>query len=102
VRAFWKGRIYMKTIDDDTLDIIQKRLPKTPREILMRDLSAAREDASDAGMMETAATEKEIQVRGEINNIAADKLPPAEKVYDFSLIREILTELAAANWRPTP
>jgi len=102
LRALWKGRIYMKTVDGGTIDVVQKRLPKMPRETLASDLDAARDDSSDDGTIALASVEKELAVRAEILGIAPDKVLPADKVYDFSLMREILAELKAANWRPAP
>ncbi len=44
---------------------------------------------------------RELAVRGELLDLTADKIPPAAKVYDFSLIEEVERELRAANWNPT-
>jgi hypothetical protein len=40
-------------------------------------------------------------VRAELLDVAPDKVPPPEQVYDFSVIREVIAELKAANWHPT-
>jgi hypothetical protein len=50
--------------------------------------------------MSLAAAAKEIALRGELLGLAPDKIMPAEKVYDFSVVAEVDRELKAAGWKP--
>jgi hypothetical protein len=102
LRALWKGAIYLKTETAGMVQVMEKRLPHATRETQLRDIEGAREDLSVDGTIPLAATTRELAVRGELIGLAPDKLPPPDKVYDFSLMREIVAELEATNWKPTP
>ena len=100
LRALWKGRLYMLAETDGTIEVMLKRLPKVPKETHLSDLTAAREENNPTGILPLDAAAKELAVRGELLNIAADKVLPPEKVYDFSLIEEIAREIK--DWKPSP
>lgn len=40
-------------------------------------------------------------VKAGLMNVAPDKIPPVDKIYDFTLVRSINAELDAARWKPT-
>ena len=44
---------------------------------------------------------QEADVRAEIINVPKDKIPPLEKIYDFSIVREATQELQREGWKPT-
>lgn len=101
LRALWKGTLYMQAQKQGMTDILQKRLPTTSRDQLLSGIDAAVEDVDTDGEMPMAAAAKELGVRAELLNVPQDKVPPPEQVYDFSIIREVIKELEAENWRPT-
>jgi NitT/TauT family transport system substrate-binding protein len=101
LRALWKGTLYMQAEKQGMADILQKRLSTAARDHLLSGLDAAIEDVDTDGEMEMAAAAKELAVRAELLGVPPDKIPPPAQVYDFSIIREVIKELAAESWRPT-
>ena len=101
LRALWKGTMYMEAQKQGMADILQKRLPGATRDQLLSGIELAIEDVDRDGEMEMAAAAKELTVRAELLGVPADKIPPPEAVYDFSIIREVIRELNAEAWRPT-
>ena len=100
LRALWRGTIYMMTQREGTIAIMQKLLPKISREALERDYVGAVDDQDDDGVMSMQALSKELAVRAEVLNVPPDKIPPPQKIYDFSIIEGVIKELKSANWRP--
>jgi NitT/TauT family transport system substrate-binding protein len=98
LRAIWKGTLHLQAHPDDAIDALHVRMPKLDRASMIPDMKGAIEDLDKDGeiSMETAAGE--LAIRGELLNMKpADILAP-EKLYDFSVIREVRQELA--NWKP--
>jgi NitT/TauT family transport system substrate-binding protein len=100
LRALWKGTIYMMTQREGTIAIMQKLLPKISREALERDYVGAVEDQDDDGVMSMQSLSRELAVRAEVLDVPSDKIPPPQKIYDFSIIEGVIKELKSANWRP--
>jgi NitT/TauT family transport system substrate-binding protein len=98
LRAVWKGTIFLMTDREGVLALMRKRLPTMQDDILVPDVEGGMKDVDDDGVMSIETAAKELAVRGEINNVSPDKIPPPEKVYDFSLIREVTAELK--GWKP--
>ena len=101
VRAFWKGTLYMMQQPDGMTDILHKRVPQFARDVVKADVEGGIEDIDDDGQLSPEALKREIAVRGEILEMAPDKLPAPEKVYDFSVIAEVIAELKTQGWKPT-
>jgi ABC-type nitrate/sulfonate/bicarbonate transport system substrate-binding protein len=100
MRALRKGYVYMREQRDGAVDIVHKRIPKTPREAVAEDLNGSVEDQNVEGFMSLAAAQKEMALRAELLGLAPDKIPPAEKVYDFSLVQQVDRALQTAGWKP--
>ena len=101
VRAFWKGTLYMMAEPEGMTDIMMKRVPQFSRDVVKKDVEGGIEDIDDDGQLTPEAAKRELAVRGEILDIPSDKLPAADKVYDFSVITEVIAELNAQGWKPT-
>jgi NitT/TauT family transport system substrate-binding protein len=101
LRALWKGMIYMQVEREGTVELMQRRVPRLSHEEHVRDLEAAIEDRDEDGILPAESSAKELAVRGELMGLAPDAVLPPAQVYDFSLIREVTAELAAAKWRPS-
>jgi len=99
-RAIRMGQTYMRTFRDESVDIVHKRIPSVAREAIGDDLDGSVEDQNVEGSMSLAAAAKEIALRGELLGLTPDKIMPAEKVYDFSVVAEVDRELKAAGWKP--
>jgi ABC-type nitrate/sulfonate/bicarbonate transport system substrate-binding protein len=100
LRAIWKGTIYMFAHEDGTVDAMQKRLPKIAPATILRDVKGGIEDCDEDGTISEDAQTRELAVRGELLGIKPEQLLPISKVYDFTLIREVVAELKAQNWKP--
>jgi NitT/TauT family transport system substrate-binding protein len=102
LRAVWKGTLYMTAHKDGTIEVMQKKLPMTAREIIVRDVEGGIEDLNRSGVLAKENLIKELAVRGELLNMKPEQVAPPEKVYDFSIIEEVIAELKSANWSPKP
>jgi NitT/TauT family transport system substrate-binding protein len=100
LRAVWKGTIVMMTDTEGTIAEMQKRMPKTAHDVIVRDAEGGIEDVNRSGVISPDAQAKELAVRAELLNMPPDKIPPIDKVYDFSIVKEVIAELKAENWRP--
>jgi hypothetical protein len=52
------------------------------------------------GTVPVAVQRQEISLRGRLLGVAKDKLPPPEKVFDFSPMQEANKELDNQGWKP--
>jgi ABC-type nitrate/sulfonate/bicarbonate transport system substrate-binding protein len=99
-RAIRKGQAYMRSFTEESVDIVHKRVPKVSRDAIRDDLVGSVEDQNVAGSMSLDAAAKEMALRGELLGMAPDKIMPAEKVYDFSVVADADRSLQAAGWKP--
>jgi ABC-type nitrate/sulfonate/bicarbonate transport system substrate-binding protein len=99
-RAIRKGQAFMRAFTEESVDIVHKRAPKLDRAAIKEDLLGSVEDQNVEGSMSMAAANKEISLRGELLGMAPDKIMPAEKVYDFSVVADADRTLRAAGWKP--
>jgi ABC-type nitrate/sulfonate/bicarbonate transport system substrate-binding protein len=99
-RAIRKGQTYMRTFPAESVEIVHKRIPNISPDAIRDDLDGSVEDQNVAGSMSMTAAGKEIALRGELLGMAPDKIMPAEKVYDFSVVADADRALQAAGWKP--
>jgi NitT/TauT family transport system substrate-binding protein len=99
LRAAWKGTKFMQAHPDKATDFLHKRTPKISREAIHESVEAAVEELAPEGEVSLEDAGKELAVRGEMLSIPPDKLLPVAKLYDFTLIREVVRELR--DWKPT-
>jgi hypothetical protein len=101
LRAMWKGTLYSVEQPEGMADILQKRMTANyGREQILADIAGATEDVNLTGIMSPGATTRELLVRGEIVGQAPNTIPAPEKVYDFTLIQQVIAELKASGWKP--
>ena len=81
-------------------DIQYSSSPDSAMSAIREDLLGSVKDQNVAGSMSLDAAAKEIALRGELLGLAPDKITPAEKVYDFSIVADADTSLAASGWKP--
>ena len=98
LRAAWKGTQFIMTHREATYDLMHKRTPRASRATIVEDVDGAVEDLDSDGEAPLDEAQKELAVRAEMMKIPADKATPADKVYDFTLIREMIRELK--DWKP--
>jgi len=100
LRAVWKGTIVMLTDTKGTIAEMQKRLSKTAPDVVARDAEGGIEDVNPTGVISRESQAKELAVRGELLNMKPDAVAAPEKIYDFSVIEEVIAELKASGWKP--
>ena len=99
--ALRKGARYMTTFPNAAIDVLHKRLPKAPQDALQTDMDEYLKVFIPKGTISLEAAQHELDTRGEIMKVPPGKVPTADKVYDFSLVREIDHDLDASGWKPT-
>ena len=53
---------------------------------------------TDDGSMPVEVQQRDATVRAALNGIAT--VPPADQMYDYSVMREVHRELRASGWKP--
>jgi hypothetical protein len=71
------------------------------REALVTSFRISQAGATKDGTLTREIQQAELDVRGELLGIPKDKLPPLDKVFDFSLVDEVNRELDAQGWKPS-
>ncbi len=99
LRAVEKGLAYTAAFPEPTVDILTKYNPKTKREALADTLDETLAGKTD-GTISEELQRQEATTRAEVIGLAKDKVPPLDKIYDFHLTKQVVHELAAANWKP--
>jgi NitT/TauT family transport system substrate-binding protein len=100
LRALWKGTIHLQKEPEATLEIMAKKLPKLSPKALRFDYDGAIEDLDTDGTISRDAQMRELATRAELMNVAADKVPPPDRVYDFTIVQSVIRDLSAGGWRP--
>ncbi|HXQ51008.1 MAG TPA: ABC transporter substrate-binding protein [Stellaceae bacterium] len=102
LRAVWKGTLYLMTQRDGVTALLRQRDPSLKDDILIPDVEGGMADVQRDGAMSMDAAARELAARAELNGIAPDKVPSPERVFDFSVIREVIAEIEASGWKPAP
>jgi ABC-type nitrate/sulfonate/bicarbonate transport system substrate-binding protein len=100
LRAIWKGTLHLQAHPDDAVAALHARIPKIDRNALVRDMKGAIEDLDKDGEISNETAARELGIRGEILNMKPEQVLTPEKLYDFSVIREVRAELAKEGWKP--
>jgi len=102
IRAIIKGARYEKAFKSQTVAIVGKyqkdadpRASEVEYDEFMRVVT--RDFTVDNDLIAS-----DLAVRAGLIGLAKDQVPPVDKIYDFSLVRAVNSELAASHWRPTP
>jgi ABC-type nitrate/sulfonate/bicarbonate transport system substrate-binding protein len=98
LRAIWKGTLHLQAYPDDAIDALHVRMPKLDRASMIPDMQGAIEDLDKDGEISMETASGELAIRGELLNMKPEQILAPEKLYDFSVIREVRQELA--NWKP--
>ena len=101
MRALIKGRRYAGAFEKEAVDSVQKRNTVMSREALVDGFRISQAGATKDGTIPLATQNLEIRLRAEQLNLAADKIPGPEKVFDFSVLEEVNRELDSQGWKPT-
>ncbi len=101
VRAIVKGARYEKAFKRETVDFVvkyQKPVSHAHASEVEYDyyMRASTRDLTFANDLIAA----DLAIRAALADLPADKLPPIDKIYDFSIVRAVNAELDAAHWKP--
>ena len=99
LRALWKGTIYLQKNPAGTKEIMSRKLPNLTPQAIDFDYDGAIEDLDTDGVTSREGQARELAERAELLKVPADKVPPPEQVYDFSLIEAVKKELQ--GWQPS-
>jgi NitT/TauT family transport system substrate-binding protein len=100
-RALVQGRRFASAFEKEAVDSVHKRVPMSAREALVTSFRISQAGATKDGTLTREIQQAELDVRGELLGISKDKLPPLDKVFDFSLVEEVNRELDAQGWKPS-
>jgi NitT/TauT family transport system substrate-binding protein len=100
LRAIWKGTLHFQAFPEDAIAALHARLPKLDRDSLLPDVQGGLEDLDKDGEISNETAERELSIRGEILEMKPEQVLAPDKLYDFSVIREVRAELEKEGWTP--
>jgi NitT/TauT family transport system substrate-binding protein len=100
VTAVVMGMRTMKTDRDATLKVMAKYAKNTAPEVLSQSL----DDTTPTVLANAEATPEQrqfdLKLRGTMLSIGEAKLPPLDRVYDYSFVEQAIAALDQAGWKP--
>ena len=102
LRATVRGAAYMRAFRDQTVDILMHFDPQGDRRAFAGDWDDFVPTLTADGMAPAELITKDLAIRAALLDVPADKIPPVDKIYDYSAIRAVNAEFAASGWKPTP
>lgn len=100
LRSVRQGMIYMQRFKDGTAEILQARSPGVSRATIDHNIDVALTEADASGDISLDRARDELLARAELLGVAPDKIPPPDKVYDFTLLHEVDSDLTKTHWAP--
>ena len=94
-----KGREYARRFRDQTLAVVSK-YDKSPREGIELDYDATIASMTAEGSVTDDVLRDEIATRAELTKMSNP--PDKDKLFDYSVIKKIYSELKASGWQPKP
>jgi NitT/TauT family transport system substrate-binding protein len=101
LRAVSKGMAYTAAFRDATVDIVMSYNKGADRDSIAATYDETLAGRTEYGAISEKLMRQEADVRAEIINVPKDKIPPLEKIYDFSIVRDATNELQREGWKPT-
>ena len=100
VRAVVKGARYMKVYKNETVGIVAKYQKPAHLHAIGIDYDEFMKALTRDFTTSDDLIASDLDVRAAMIGLPKEKMPPADKVYDFSLVRSINAELDAGHWKP--
>jgi len=100
VRAVLKGMRYMRAFRDEGVAITMS-YSKVAREPSEAEYDQVVASMTDDGTVTDQSIRDDAEVRAGLLNLPLDKVPPPDKIYDFSFARAMNADLKASGWQPT-
>ena len=102
MRALIKGFRYSKANKKETINILLKRQPNTPRAHYELVYDRVVATMTPDGTVPDAVAQQAIDENGEVLGIPPEKRRKLGEFVDFSLAREVNRQLDAEGWKPAP
>jgi NitT/TauT family transport system substrate-binding protein len=100
LRAVTKGMAYAVAYREETIDIVMTYNKGADRESMAATYGETLAGKTEDGAITDKLQRQEADVRAELVNLPKDKIPPLEKIYDFSIARDASRELQREGWKP--
>jgi NitT/TauT family transport system substrate-binding protein len=98
LRAAMKAREYYKAFREETLQILMKH-SQSSRAAAEGSYDAHLSTMSGDASMSVEVQRRDTAARAELNGVTQH--PPAEELYDYTLVKDLHQELQASRWQPT-
>ena len=101
IRAIVKGTRYARAFKDQALAVVAKyqKIPNATANNL--DYDDWIREMSPSLTVATDICARDLAVRADLLHLTKDRIPPLERVYDFSIVRSVNAELDASRWKPS-
>jgi ABC-type nitrate/sulfonate/bicarbonate transport system substrate-binding protein len=99
LRAVVKGREYARRYKEQTVGMVVKFDP-TPREAIALEYDANVSVMTEEGWVSHQVLKEEVATRAELSKLAQP--PDVSKLYDYSIVKKVYSELKASGWIPNP
>jgi len=101
LRAVSKGMLYTAAYRDASVDIVLGFNKGGDRNAILETYDETIAGRTPDGSISEKLQHQETNMRAELVKLPKDKIPPLDKLYDFSLTKEVAQELEAQGWKPT-
>jgi hypothetical protein len=98
--AVVQGRRRAASHPEDVVTAVMKRNPAVTAEQVKAAMDAQRPLNTKGGTIPVDVQEREIANRSAVMGLSAQERPAAEKMFDFTLLKEANAKLDAEGWRP--
>jgi hypothetical protein len=93
-----KAREYYKAFREETIEILAK-YNSSPRTANERSYDQTLWTMDGDGSVSVEVQRRDTAARVQLNEL--EQHPPAEQLYDYSLVQDVYRELQASPWRPS-
>jgi ABC-type nitrate/sulfonate/bicarbonate transport system substrate-binding protein len=99
LHAMMQGREYFKTFKDATVQILAS-YDKQSIQDNVEDYDTTLKAMTEDGTMAADAQRQDALTRASILQMPASEVPPVDKMYDYSIIKQVYQELKSSGWKP--
>ncbi|MFI5266468.1 MAG: ABC transporter substrate-binding protein [Chloroflexota bacterium] len=98
--ATMQGRDYFRAFQDQTIQILAGYAKQAPED-MVQDYDTTLVAMTEDGTMPVEAQKQDTAVRAAILQMPPSDVPPVERMYDYSLVKQAYQELKASGWKPS-
>ncbi len=99
LRGVVKGREYARRFKEQTVAMVAKFDP-SPREAIAAEYDTSRLAMTEEGWISPGILKEEVATRTELIKLAQP--PESSKLYDYSIVKKVYSELKVSGWSPSP